>query len=245
MRAGDILSRMAALPFADVTAIAGPDPILILAPHPDDESLGCGGLIRQACAAGMDVSVAILTDGTKSHPNSREYPAPRLRAVREAEAMAAVAVLGLARDRLSFLGYPDAAAPRWGKSLRDAGDRLADLIRARRIGTVFASWRHDPHCDHLSAHRITARACRLTGARHLSYAVWGWTLPPDRALPRTIVRGWRLDIGADLPAKHRAIDCHRSQMTDMIADDPAGFTVPPALLDLCSRPFEAFLRNGG
>ena len=234
---------MASLPFADVATIAGSGPILVLAPHPDDESLGCGGLIAQACAAGIEVHVAILTDGSMSHPNSAAFPAQRLLALREAEAADAVAELGLPPGRLLFLRYQDAAAPRWGKSLRNAGDRLATVIRERGIATVFASWRHDPHCDHLAAHRIAARACRLAGARHLSYAVWGWTLPPARILPRTPVRGWRLEVSDTLPVKRRAIACHRSQMTDMITDDPAGFTVPPGLLALCDRPFEAFLRN--
>ncbi len=245
LRAGDVLARMAALPVVDLAAIAGPRPLLVLAPHPDDESLGCGGLIAQACDAGLDLRVAILTDGTKSHPNSRSYPAARLRAVREAEAAEAVAALGLPPSRLLFLGYPDAAAPRWGRTLRDAGDRLAALVRAHAIGTVIASWRHDPHCDHLAAHRIATRACRLTGARHLSYAVWGWTLPPARILPRTPIRGWRLDVAADLPAKRRAIACHRSQVTALIADDPAGFIVPQTLLELCCRPFETYLKNRG
>ncbi len=233
---------MASLPFADAATITGPGPFLVLAPHPDDESLGCGGLIAQAASR---AHVAILTDGTMSHPNSRSYPAARLKAVREAEAAAAVAVLGLSADRLLLLQYKDAAAPRWGTALRDAGDRVADLIRSRGIRTVLASWRHDPHCDHLSAHRIAARACRLTGTRHLSYAVWGWTLPPDRILPRCATRGWRLDIADTLPIKRQAIACHRSQVTGLIADDPGGFTVPTTLLDLCDRPFEAFLQNPG
>ena len=244
MTAGEILARMASLPFADVGTIIGAAPVLILAPHPDDESLGCGGLIAQACAAGHEVHVAILTDGTMSHPNSRAFPASRLQALREAEATEALATLGLPPGRTLFLGYRDAAAPRWGKPLRDAGDRLAAVLRDRRVGTVIASWRHDPHCDHLAAHRIAARACRLAGARHLSYAVWGWTLPPARVLPRTPVRGWRLDVTPSLAVKRRAIDCHRSQMTELIDDDPDGFTVPANLLDLCNRPFEAYLTNG-
>ena len=236
---------MAALPFAGLATIAGPRPVLVLAPHPDDESLGCGGLIAQACAAGLDVRVAVLTDGVMSHPNSRAYPAARLRCVREAEAAEAVACLGLPSGRLLFLGYPDARAPRRGRALREAGDRLAALLRAHGIGTVVASWRHDPHCDHLAAHRIARRACRLAGARHLSYAVWGWTLPPARTLPRTPVRGWRLDVASELPLKRRAIACHRSQTTALIADDPAGFTVPPALLEVCCRPYEVYLQNPG
>ena len=233
---------MAALPFADAADITGPGPFLVLAPHPDDESLGCGGLIAQAAAK---AHIAILTDGSMSHPNSRSHPAARLAALRAAEAVDAAAVLGLPPGRLLFLGYRDAAAPRWGKVLREAGDRVAHIIRSRGIRTVFASWRHDPHCDHLAAHRIAARACRLTGARHLSYAVWGWTLPPDGALPRCRTRGWRLEITRALPAKRRAIACHRSQMTRLIADDPGGFTLPATLLDLCGRPFETFLQNPG
>ena len=85
-------------------------------------------------------------------------------------------------------------------------------------------------------------AARRAGLRQLSYAVWGWTLPPTRWLPRAAVRGWRLDISAQLPLKRRAIAAHRSQMTAMIADDPAGFRLPSGLLALCDRPFEAFLR---
>ena len=70
-------------------------------------------------------------------------------------------------------------------------------------------------------------------------------MPPDHPLPWMRVRGARLDVAAALPVKRRAIACHRSQMTDLIADDPAGFIIPPRLLDLCDRPFEAFLRIRG
>ena len=70
-------------------------------------------------------------------------------------------------------------------------------------------------------------------------------MPPDRKLPWTRVRGARLNVAAELAVKRRAIACHRSQMTPLITDDPAGFTVPRVLLDLCDRPFEAFLRIRG
>ena len=74
IRAADALRCMANLPFGTVAAVTGNAPMLILAPHPDDETLGCGGLIAAASAAGHPPFVLVLTDGTGSHPNSRSYP---------------------------------------------------------------------------------------------------------------------------------------------------------------------------
>ena len=102
VRAGDVLRCMESLPIADLDAITGGGTALVLAPHPDDESLGCGGLIAEACARGHPPVVAVLTDGTMSHPSSPSHPAPRLKALREAEARAAVESLGLSPDRLHF-----------------------------------------------------------------------------------------------------------------------------------------------
>ena len=61
----------------------------------------------------------------------------------------------------------------------------------------------------------------------------------------TPVRGFRLDIARHLPAKRRAIAAHRSQTTDLIADDPAGFRMPPAFRALFDQPFEVFLAGCG
>ena len=243
-KAADVLARMAQLPFGELSAITSAGPLLVVAPHPDDESLGCGGLIARACMAGAEVHVAILTDGIGSHPNSRAYPPARLQALREAEAKKAVATLGVPPDRLSFLGYRDAAAPRGGIALLHAAQRLAQFTAERKIATVFSTWEHDPHCDHVSAHRIAALASGLAGFQLMSYAVWGWTLGADKWLPRQRVSGLRLDITPVLPVKRRAIACHRSQVTGMIDDDPSGFQLPQVLLEPCDRGFEVFLRRG-
>ncbi len=242
-QAADVLFRMANLPLVGTTTVTEKRPILILAPHADDESLGCGGLIAQACAAGETVYVAILTDGTGSHPNSQVFPPARLKALRERETADAVATLGLQSDHLSFLEYTDALAPLSGRPLMRAAERLAEYVRARGIATVCASWKSDPHCDHIAAYRIAAQASRLTKFRHLSYAVWGWTLPGSTWLQRSLIEGFRLDISDSLNVKRQAIACHRSQMTSMISDVPTGFQVPQQLLDICNRPFETFLRN--
>jgi LmbE family N-acetylglucosaminyl deacetylase len=235
MRVGDALSAMQALPLRDLDAIVGTGGILVLAPHPDDESLGCGGLIAQACAGGRDIDIAVLTDGAGSHPGA---PPARVAALRAAEVRAAVAALGLAADRLHMLGLPDTAAPHDGPGLLQAAWRVADLARGR---TILATWRHDPHCDHEAAHLIAAEAARLTGTRLVSYPIWGWTLPPEKSLPARPIIGARLDVSGQLPAKRAAIAAHRSQLTGTVDGDPDGFSLPTAFLALFDRPFETFL----
>lgn len=241
VRAGEALRRMAALPYADLDAVIGGGTALVVAPHPDDESLGCGGLIAEACARGRPPVVAVLTDGTMSHPSSPSHPAPKLKARREAETRAAVAALGLPPDRLHFLGFPDSQAPQEGPGFAAAAERLAELARSHRADSILATWEHDPHRDHVAAHAIAREAARLTGARLVSYPVWGWTLPADRPLPDRGLLGARLDVARHLPAKRRAIAAHASQLPGGITDDPNGFHLGPDMLALHDRAFEVFL----
>lgn len=240
-RAGAILEQIAGLPFGQLDEITGGGTVLVLAPHPDDESLGCGGLIAEACARGHPPVVAVLTDGSMSHPSSRSHPPPRLRALRQAETQAAVGALGMGRERVHFLGLPDGRAPREGAAMEGAASRIAELARAHGAGAVLTTWEHDPHADHVAAHAIGRAAARLAGARLVSYPVWGWALPPRQRLPVAAVAGARLDVARHLPAKRRAIAAHASQHSGVIADDPDGFRLPASLLSAVDRPFEVFL----
>jgi LmbE family N-acetylglucosaminyl deacetylase len=213
----------------------------VLAPHPDDESLGCGGLIAACCAAGRPPAVAILTDGSGSHPGSRAYPPARLAAIRKAEAITAVGHLGLPLERLVVLEERDTQAPRHGPVFDRVVRRLAARLAEFHCDTLLAPWRHDPHGDHEAAALIGQAAARLAGARLLAYPVWGWTLPPDMTVADQTVRGWRLNVGAHMPAKRRAIAAHASQYGALIHDDPSGFELPPELLAIFDQCWETFL----
>ncbi len=245
--AGDWLRRAEAdlpevrHPFEVVGAAA---PALILAPHPDDESIGCGGLIAALTAAGVPPEVVVLTDGAGSHPG-----APGLAARRMAETRAATAMLGLPAGRLRFLGLPDGDLATHADA---AVDLLASCFAAAPPVTILASWRHDPHADHAACAAIARRlATALRPAPPvLSYPLWGLAFahpipgfplpdPPRLAAPP---RGLRLGIGAQRDAKQRAIAAHASQhMPDI--DGVPGFALPPALLALSDRPFELYLRE--
>ena len=239
-RAGALHAAWSALPVADIAAIAGHGRTIILAPHPDDEFLGCGGMIAELCRVDRPPLVVVLTDGTGSHPGSGEVPPDALRRLREQETADAVRHLGLRdADDLVFLRLRDSAAPHAGPEF----DAAVSAIAAHSDGceTICATWGGDPHCDHEAADRMAQAVAARTGMRRLAYPVWGWALPDDAAVPGGEVAGWRLDIGASLPAKRAAIAAHRSQHGGVIGDDPDGFVLPPSLLEIFDRPFETFL----
>jgi len=238
--AGELRRAMQALPFADVGQILMQRPPLVLAPHPDDESLGCGGLIAAACQAGLAPIVVILTDGTGSHPSSTQFPPNALRSLREQEALDAVTALGLPADRLIFLGLRDTATPQSGAAFDAAVTEIVNAASNHACGSLIAAWKHDPHCDHEAA-ALMARdaACRL-GVPLWSYPVWGWTLSGDTELGDTPKEGYRLDISSVLPLKQAAIAAHRSQH-GLVVTDTEGFCLPQELLHLFDRPYEVFL----
>jgi LmbE family N-acetylglucosaminyl deacetylase len=232
--------RMRNLPVATLDAVA-PGTALVLAPHADDESLGCGGLIAMASARGRPPIIVCVTDGTGSHRSSPTYPAARLRQVREAELRAAAAILGVASERVRFLGLPDAGAPLEGPEFEDAAQRVARLVRVHAIETLFATWSHDPHCDHEATARLGEAVAAVTGARLRFYPVWSWLVAAGQALPLATIVGMRLDIRSVLARKRAAIACHASQHSDLISDDPRGFRLPASLLAVCDQDFETFI----
>jgi LmbE family N-acetylglucosaminyl deacetylase len=242
MTAADHHRAWRTLPVGSLDDIIGRGAPLILAPHPDDESLGCAGLIAASVASGRKPLVVVLTDGAGSHPNSRAFPPDRLRAVRAQELKAAVAHLGLAADRLIFLNQPDTNAPHEGPRFDAVAATLLTLIRQQKDCTaILAPWRHDPHCDHEAAALLAAVVAATTGVRHVAYPVWGWTLPAEASIPDPTNAGFRLDITPYLAAKRAAIQAHRTQYGNLITDDPAGFRLPADLLSAFDTPFETFL----
>ncbi|MCQ8239714.1 PIG-L deacetylase family protein [Rhizosaccharibacter radicis] len=233
------------LPLRPLDALM-PGRVLILAPHPDDESLGCGGLIAALCKAGRPPIVVVATDGGASHAPTREWPRERLCRQRRAEVGRATALLGLPADRLLFLDLPDTAAPVQGPLFDAAAARVATLMTDSGCDTLLATWRHDPHCDHLATWHLAEAVASATGVRLLAYPIWGWLLPSEAVLEGTTgLTGARLDVSGWLPRKRLAIAAHESQYGALLHDDPDGFQLPSALLSVFERPFECFLDAPG
>ncbi|MET1027081.1 MAG: PIG-L deacetylase family protein [Dongiaceae bacterium] len=242
MRAEDFQAQARMLPIQTLAAALGDTPILVLCPHPDDESLGCGGLILEACAQGIPLTVVFLSDGTGSHPSSAQYPKPVLRELREAEALAACKILGVAEDSIHFLRYPDRHVPSNGAQAEAAALKISDIMCQTGAAAIFVTWTGDPHCDHKAASAIAKEACRLRdGTRLFEFPVWGWILPVDAPCPDVEPRGFRLSVEKHLAKKRSAIFQHKSQTTSLIADDPHGFRLEPEMIDMLLQPYEVYL----
>lgn len=229
------------LPHADLAELLDGGGLVVIAPHPDDESLGCGALIARAAAANIPIRIVVVSDGCMSHPNSRLYPRLRLRATRQAEARAAARALGLAESDVRFLDLPDAAVPAAGPVAEAAIEGIVGVAREVSACSLFVTWRHDAHCDHQVAYAL-ARAAqgRLGDVRLLEYSIWG----RDAADPAPALeppRGWRLYASAERERKRTAILAHASQVSGLIGDDPDGFTLPPEMIADCLVRDELFL----
>ena len=229
----------------DLVALSLLSPVLVVAPHPDDESLGCGGLLALLGDAGVDVHPLLVTDGTASHPNSRRFDADARRALRDAEWHNALSCLGLGDARTHRLGWPDgdvpvASDPRFAS----ATAALRTLVDEMGPKLVLMPWRRDPHPDHRASHALVraALAGRTRVPRCLEYVVWTEGRGVAGDLPRSgEARCWRLDISAALERKCLAIAAHRSQHGEVITDDPAGFVIPAEMRRRAEGSREYFL----
>ncbi len=99
MKASRYLKLMEQLPFGELEDLCAGKGIVVFAPHPDDESLGCGGLISEAVEQGIPVHVVMVSDGGASHPGSRKFPPKRVIAIRRSETLAALSALRSAGER--------------------------------------------------------------------------------------------------------------------------------------------------
>jgi LmbE family N-acetylglucosaminyl deacetylase len=241
---GEVLTAADSLPVRQVPEALADRPFVVIAPHPDDESLACGGLIAEACRQGLRGQVVVVSDGAGSHPNSKAYPPERLTDLREMEARQAGAELGLRPEEMVFLRLPDRFVPYEGGEAERAINVIADCVKESEAGSLFVSWRHDPHCDHEASYRIAREVQRRIGnVKLFEYVVWGHTLPQSTEAD-PIRGGFRISIDPEaMERKRRAIAAHRSQVTTLIDDDPGGFLFSQIDLARFDRPYEFFLES--
>lgn len=205
-------------------------PTLVLAPHPDDETLGAGALIATLRARGVPVTVVAATDGE----NCYDLPADEreaIRRTREGEQARALGRLGVAPENIVRLRLTDSGLHLLEDELTV---RLMDIAAPGMH--LMAPWRGDFHPDHEACARAAASVARDKGLRLTSYFFWTWHRGLAAVLDGLPVCRFVLDAFA-LEAKAAALREHRSQL-EWAAGDPI---LPKHLLGPAAWPFEVFL----
>ena len=228
---------LAALP--PVTArelVPGSARAVVVAPHPDDEILACGGLLQLLAQQGSEVLLVAVTDGGASHPGSSLWPKERLSRVRPDESVQAATALGITPAWLR-LHLPDG-----GVTAREAhlGAMLREILRPG--DTVLTTWRFDGHPDHEACGRACAAAAPACGALLVEMPVWTWhwAAPGDARVPWQRAR--RLLLPGDLLRRKReAVRCFASQIeADASTGQPA--ILAHHALQRLLHPYEVYFR---
>lgn len=221
--------------------LAGVDALVVLAAHPDDESLGAGGLAHRLGARGIPVTVVVATDGEGSHPESATSPA-ELRAVRRREVVAAVGELCPAA-RVVLLGLPDGGLREHRPELERGVDAALALTGGDRP-LLCAPWRGDGHRDHRVAGEVAAALAERRGVRLVQYPLWLWHWgdPAGHDVPWDDLRGLALSA-EDAAAKEKAVAAHASQVLPLSPEPGDEAVVGPEMLRHAARPVEVLVET--
>jgi LmbE family N-acetylglucosaminyl deacetylase len=183
--------------------------LVVVAPHPDDETVSAGGLIHDVIRLDREVLIVGVTPGDASHPGSSLWPRGELIAQRRAERLAALKELGQPTANVREMGIADGHVAAAADELTDL---LTSLLGIRDV--VVSPWRFDGHPDHESAAECAQQACRASGASSLQAPIWGWhwAEPDSDLIPSTAPKLLPLGERASA-AKRHAIKCFTSQLT--------------------------------
>lgn len=222
--------RFAGIPEVDANRLVPPGRrAVIIAPHSDDEILGCGGLLAQLAELGRRVLLVSVTrgefmQGIGSQPVFHVSTLP--------ESREAIRRLSLESVDICRLDFPDGLVSSEEQRL---GEQLGTLLRPTDV--VFAAWQQDGHPDHEATGRAASFACATSGARCIEVPLWAWQWlrPGDERFPWERARRLPLDE-ATLAAKRYAVEAFNTSTRQ--APEPI---LPQHVLTRLFRPWEIFL----
>ncbi len=231
----------AAAPSLDPFGDGGVDALIVLAAHPDDETLGAGGLVATAATRGIRIVIVVATDGERSHPESTTWTRRTLARERRVELTLATDELAPG-SALTFLGLADG-------QLRENRERLTRLVRSTILTElggdplrtlVVAPWSGDGHRDHRVLGEVAEELAGELGHRTLGYPIWLWHWGNPRDVE---TRGWTV-LTLDEPAhaaKLRALALHVTQMHPLSPAPGDEALIHDEMRAHFERPFEVFI----
>lgn len=163
---------------------------LVLAPHPDDEALGCGITILEKVEFGAKVRVVFATDGRHSHASKIISPED-LAKVRRQEALTSCKILGVPESEVTFLEYEDGNL---SKHVDVLAKEILQLVVRHHPEEIFIPSAIDAHPDHRALNAAARCAVRASGSHPIvyEYPVWFWTarawIDPEASFMKAVLQ---------------------------------------------------------
>lgn len=208
--------------------------LVVVAPHPDDEILACGGWLATRAERGQSCLVVAVTNGEASHGSSDPQVCASLGQRRSKERCAGLKALGLSPTCVVRLGIPDGKAPHMISAMVM---RLLPLLRPDDV--IVTTWRFDGHPDHEATNEAARQAAAKVGCRLLEAPVWmwHWASPDDSSIP------WSRLVSIDLSErvmalKRGALSHHQSQLETRAGG--LGAVLVPSMVERVTRSKEYF-----
>jgi LmbE family N-acetylglucosaminyl deacetylase len=206
--------------------VAPGSPVVILAPHPDDEILGAGGYLAACARQNLSITVVAATDGEAAYADFED-----LAGIRRREQEAALAAVGVDSTQIHRLGLPDGKVSMYEAELYR---RLIPLLDEQTV--LLTPWQKEPHPDHEACGRAAIRAAAATRTQLVSYFFWAWHHCATAQILELNPHRFELDDQL-CQVKARALGEYRSQLEH----EPGNPILPDALLAPARRSFETFV----
>jgi LmbE family N-acetylglucosaminyl deacetylase len=185
--------------------------MVIIAPHPDDEIFGCAGLIALVLRQKQQVHVVILTGGGDSHRGCCDVDCERIASMRRSLALNAAGKMGLPKENVIFLDWPDGRIPHSGDVTVSANvAELKGIIERLRPDALFTPHPFEGWSDHIAAEEITRAALERSSiqcSKLFHYCVWFWfSMPFLKALKCNWKKAMTLPIDEVYDQKQAAMN---------------------------------------
>ncbi len=227
--------------------IIAPRNALIVAPHPDDETLGCGGIINLMSQSAVRLTVLFLTDGESSHQSCCGISKEEVGAMRRRLAVQACAKLGVSPEDLIWFGLPDGQISCGnGGGFCGTSNDLLRLIDKIEPDAIFAPHPWEPWPDHRAAGEILKKAVNKyrNPVTVYYYPVWLWHgLCLTHLLAIRKMDTIRVDISAVLETKRQALNEYFSSVNPF-CNRPYCGTMPKGFTEHFLYPYEIFFTEG-
>jgi LmbE family N-acetylglucosaminyl deacetylase len=181
--------------------------VVVVAAHPDDETLGASGLVQRLHEQGVPISLVVATDGEAAFPDANQDERAELGRQRRRELGESLRAQGLGAVTVHWLGLPDSGLAAHRDRLASA---LAELLDGADL--CLLPWPGDPHPDHQIVGETAVRVAPVS-AHRFAYPVWmwHWHRPSDEDIPRAHAVTYRLST-AQRERKAAGIAAFTSQL---------------------------------